>query len=143
MPKGDHLCVDTSYGPIIEHHGIDMGDGTVIHFKKYHFGALPIIAKTSRADFANGKEIRIVKHRDPFPPEKVLEIAECFLMLQKQGQLKKYNLWEFNCEHLANFCKTGDGTSSQVEMADEIKETGSNSLPLLTVLMESGILDFF
>lgn len=136
MAKGEHLCVDTSYGSFIEHHGIDMGDGTVIHFKKDRLGAVPVIARTSGADFANGRKVVIVPHRSSLPPDNVVAIAEQLLTFQRTGLLKHYDLMKFNCEHFASFCKTGHLISDQVDNTEHAVELGS---PFLKVLAAVGL----
>ena len=137
MAKGDHLQVDTSYGRFIQHHGIDMGDGTVIHFKKAHIGALPIIMKTSMEEFSEGRVVTIIQHRFSLPPDKVVEIAEYILKLAEEGRLKQYDFWKFNCEHITNICKTGESVSYQVE---NTKEQISIYAPLIVALTTAGII---
>jgi hypothetical protein len=119
MAKGDHLSVNTSY-LFIDHHGIDMGDETVVHFSKKEKFTMPIVERTPKRIFAGGDEKNIItiSHRSFLPPDTVVAIAERLLTLQKAGLLKQYDLWKFNCEHLANLCKTGDFRSWQVEVAE-------------------------
>jgi len=123
MAKGDHLEVDTKYSPFIQHHGIDVGDGTVIHFKKKNPGdrkkpsdILPIIMKTSMEDFHEGRKVTVVPHSFCLPADKVVERAEKILQCQNEMKEKlKYNPVSFNCEHLANLCKMGEVISHQVD----------------------------
>lgn len=60
MAKGDHLSVNTSY-LFIDHHGIDMGDGTVIHFSKKEKFSIPVVERTSKKSFAGDDEKNIVE----------------------------------------------------------------------------------
>lgn len=90
MVKGDHLYVDTKW-PLIKHHGIDMGDGTIIHFFRdidqasiFDDQAPLVISRTSMADFANGRKVNIVPYRYCLPPDEVVAVAEYLLMRQLQ-----------------------------------------------------------
>lgn len=148
LRKGDHLRVDTSWGPWIEHHGICVGGTDVIHFKRDRevknvfdfFFSHVLIDKTPIEAFHEGREVVIVRH-DPafcYPPDEVVETAEYLLWLQTEGlqsekkaqrggdkqreeQFKeiKYKFLGFNCEHFANLCKTGCKESPQVDNAKE------------------------
>ena len=114
MAKGDHICV-ARYGGIIYHHGIDMGDGSAVHFRKDSLGNKSIVDRTSIEDFAKGGTIKVIQHQSSNPPDVVVSRAmECH-KLQRGGSLKSYDLLELNCEHLSTWCKTGKIRSEQVE----------------------------
>jgi len=101
MAKGDHLYV--SRGTYF-HHGIDCGDGTVIHYREGES-----ITRSSKPFFALGETIRIKPYVDSDSPEVVVERAESRL-----GE-RDYHLVFNNCEHFAAWCKTGKHRSQQVE----------------------------
>ena len=110
MAKGDRIYayrnlwnVDGLY----QHHGIDCGDGTVIHYRKLS----ETIERTSLETFARGNPIYVAEYGDGFGyiPDVVVERAESRL-----GE-RKYNLLFNNCEHFANWCKTGVSESKQVK----------------------------
>ncbi|HHP7231988.1 MAG TPA: lecithin retinol acyltransferase family protein [Xenococcaceae cyanobacterium] len=91
---------------VYQHHGIDCGDGTVIHYRK----PSEVVERTSLVTFSRGNSIS-VKHYTQgfcFVPEVVVNRAESRL-----GEAK-YNLLFNNCEHFANWCKTGISDSKQV-----------------------------
>ena len=114
MAKGDHICV-ARYGGIIYHHGIDMGDGSAVHFRKDSLGNKSIVDRTSIEDFAKGGTIKVIQHQSSNPPDVVVSRAmECY-RLQRERSMKSYDLLELNCEHLATWCKTGQMRSKQVE----------------------------
>lgn len=104
MSQGDHIrFFSDKY--LIYHHGIDCGDGTVIHYyKKYHR-----IMRTSLEDFHEGREIEIVQQSTVFPPEEVVKRASSRL-----GD-NTYHLIFNNCEHFATWCINGKPHSQQVE----------------------------
>jgi hypothetical protein len=87
------------------HHGIDCGDGTVIH---YDGGK---IVRISISAFCDGKQYFIKHYSHCNPDYIVTQLAESRL-----GE-SKYNLFFNNCEHFARWCKTGQHASEQVKNA--------------------------
>lgn len=110
MVKGDRIYVYRNLGQLdglYQHHGIDCGDGTVIHYRK----PSEIIERTSLETFSKGNPIYVTEYGDGFGyiPDVVLERAESRL-----GE-KKYNFLFNNCEHFASWCKTGVSESQQIK----------------------------
>lgn len=110
MAKGDRIYVYRNFWQLdglYQHHGIDCGDGTVIHYRK----PSETIEKTSLATFSRGNPIYMVEYSDGFGyiPDVVVTRAESRLGEQK------YNLLFNNCEHFANWCKTGVSESEQIK----------------------------
>ncbi|MBX7257033.1 MAG: lecithin retinol acyltransferase family protein [Candidatus Hydrogenedentes bacterium] len=109
MARGDHIRVKR-FG--YWHHGIDCGDGTVIHFtgepRDYRNAA---IRRTSIEDFAKGGRVRVVRHRGSYDPEVVVERAES--RLEETG----YHPVRNNCEHFTRWCVTGAAESRQIRRA--------------------------
>jgi Lecithin retinol acyltransferase len=119
MAKGDHLFYATRFSGIpYQHHGVDMGDGSVIHLAPVSGACLAFhdpsdrfcVRRDSRDDFAGGQDVKTVHHEAPLDPEQIAERAESFL--GRSG----YNLLDNNCEHFANYCCTGVAESRQVDM---------------------------
>lgn len=109
MGQGDHIYVN---GGAYTHHGIDCGDGTVIH----HPGGLnqklhAVISHTSMASFSSDKQIFMKKYDMRDSRELVIRRAES--QLNKVG----YDLFNNNCEHFATWCMTGVKDSKQVNNA--------------------------
>jgi hypothetical protein len=102
MAKGDHLVV--SYGTYT-HHGIDIGDGTVVVLSKERGS----VVRISRAEFRDGRAVKVRKYDRCDPPRIVVRRA--------LGQLGAtgYNLLWNNCEHFATWCKRGRAQSAQVQ----------------------------
>lgn len=109
MAAGDHLrCKRTGFW----HHGIDCGDGTVIHFADVRpTKANGRVKRTSLAEFEQGVQATVVRYGRCDPPEVVLVRAQ--QVLGTGG----YDLVDHNCEHIARWCKTGRKHSSQVQAA--------------------------
>ncbi|AFZ18288.1 lecithin retinol acyltransferase family protein [Allocoleopsis franciscana] len=136
MAKGDHLYVNCG---AYDHHGIDCGDETVIHYEgKYRGGR---ITRVPKMIFANGKIIHVRQYSEKtvavalangktavvladgktiyirdlleksYSPEAVVVRAES--RLGEEG----YDLIFNNCEHFATWCKTGIHESKQSENA--------------------------
>ena len=110
MAKGDQIYVWREFANlngVYEHHGIDCGDNTVIHYRK----PSEIIERTSLETFTRGKQIYVRYYPAGFCfiPDVVVARAESRL-----GE-NKYNLLFNNCEHFATWCKTGISDSKQVK----------------------------
>ncbi len=88
-----------------EHHGIDCGDGTIIHYSKIGEAT---IAQTSRAMFAQGNAIYTKLQPKAFIADDVIDRATSRL-----GE-REYDLFFNNCEHFANWCKTGISECTQL-----------------------------
>lgn len=109
MAKGDQIYVMRHFLTIqgvYEHHGIDCGDETVIHYRKTGEAE---IARTSMSTFTQGTTVYVKRYPTSFVPDAVISRAESRL-----GE-RKYNLLFNNCEHFATWCKTGVNHSQQVK----------------------------
>lgn len=108
MARGDQIFVMRPFvglDGVYEHHGIDCGDGTVIHYRK---GETAQISRTSIESFAMGKPIFFKPQSVSYVPDIVIQRAESRLGEQQ------YSLLTNNCEHFANWCKTGRNDSEQL-----------------------------
>lgn len=109
MARGDQIYV---MRPLInmegayEHHGIDCGNGTVIHY--YKGGEEPTITPTSFETFALGNPVFVKPYTISYVPDVVMERAESRL-----GE-RRYQLLTNNCEHFATWCKIGRSESQQL-----------------------------
>jgi hypothetical protein len=105
MAAADHLQVPRQHG-LFNHHGIDLGDGTVAHYLEGRE-----ILRSPLAEFSRGQPVQVVSY-----PE-----ADCspagVTLRRAMGRLgeQSYNLLFNNCEHFAHWCKTGRHRSAQVE----------------------------
>jgi hypothetical protein len=112
MARGDQIYVMRPFvglNGVYEHHGIDCGDGTVIHYSKATEPAT--VRRTSMAAFTRGESIYRKTYAVHYIPDLVLERAESRLGEQR------YNLLSNNCEHFATWCKTGRSESLQLAAA--------------------------
>ncbi|MEL6601689.1 MAG: lecithin retinol acyltransferase family protein [Cyanobacteria bacterium J06614_10] len=99
MARGDQVYAYRDVlGIPYEHHGIDCGDGTVIHYSKLGEAE---IKKTTVETFARGGSVYVKAQPTAFISENVVSRAESRL-----GE-RQYDLFFNNCEHFANWCKTG------------------------------------
>ncbi|RLS52557.1 MAG: hypothetical protein DWH91_16395 [Planctomycetota bacterium] len=118
MARGDHLMVPLVCGTT--HHGIDLGDGSIIHWSGIWRNADDracdgLIAKqygTIRQEpyelFARDLPVTIQPYQTGFEPDEVVQRA-----LSRIGE-RGYHLTENNCEHFAVWCKIGKHHSAQV-----------------------------
>ncbi len=102
MSAADHIEVPRQHG-LFKHHGIDLGDGTIAHYLEGRE-----ILRSSLKDFSAGQDCTVIIHMHSSPKEITLERA-----ISRIGE-KKYNLLFNNCEHFANWCKTGRHHSGQI-----------------------------
>jgi hypothetical protein len=124
--RGDQIYVHRellNLQGIYEHHGIDCGDGSVIHYRK----PSETIEQTSIETFARGNPIYIRKYEAGF-----YFIADV-VVSRAQSRLgeQKYNLLFNNCEHFATWCKTGFSDSQQIR----------DFIPLVTQLNTSKLYE--
>lgn len=94
------------------HHGIDMGDGTVIHFTGEPGRRLDAaVRRTTLEHFLRGGEVCSVRHQQPLPADEVrVRATRCL------GHTGYSILWR-NCEHFARWCTVGRHESRQVRDA--------------------------
>jgi hypothetical protein len=104
MTAADHLQVPRQHG-LFNHHGIDLGDGSVAHYLEGRQ-----ILRSPLAEFSRGEAVSVVSYSEPCsPPAQTLRRA-----LSRLGE-QNYNQLFNNCEHFAHWCKTGRHRSAQVE----------------------------
>ena len=107
MARGDQIYCDREFlnlQGVYEHHGIDCGDGTVIHYRK----GSETIERTSFDIFSGGNKIYVCSYPTSFTSDVVFRRA-----MSRLGE-QEYNLLFNNCEHFATWCKTGVSESKQV-----------------------------
>lgn len=108
MALGDQVYAMREVGGVpgvYEHHGIDCGDGTIIHYYKQ---GTATISRTAAETFARGGRIYIKDQAVAFLSPLVVQRAESRLGEQR------YDLLTNNCEHFATWCKTGRHESDQL-----------------------------
>lgn len=128
MAKGDHVQARRMCG-LYYHHGIDMGDGTVIHFS-----GEPLNRKTARVAripeevFLDGAPKEIISHGGD---EKILTPEETIALAEEQLDNEGYHLLYNNCEHFANYCKTRRKMSRQVQ---SLKKKAAAAMGFVTTI---------
>lgn len=105
MALADHLQAPRQHG-LFNHHGIDLGDGTVAHYLEGR-----AILRSPREEFSRGQPISTVDYPEGSCSSPGLTVRRAMGRLGEQN----YNLLFNNCEHFAYWCKTGRHRSSQVE----------------------------
>jgi hypothetical protein len=105
LAVADHLQTPRQHG-LFNHHGIDLGDGTVAHYLEGRE-----ILRSPLEEFSRGQPVTPVAY-----PEKGCS-APGVTLRRAMGRLgeQRYNLLFNNCEHFAHWCKTGRHRSAQVE----------------------------
>ena len=134
MAAADHLQVPRQHG-LFNHHGIDLGDGSVAHYLEGRE-----ILRSSRDDFSQGQPIQVIDHTGASAVGVTLRRA-----MSRIGE-QNYNLLFNNCEHFATWCKTGRHRSGQVDSVLERARHWSGLMPSalmkgLELLVQRGLLD--
>lgn len=125
MAAADHLRVPRQHGLFL-HHGIDLGDGSVAHYLEGRE-----ILRSPLEEFSRGQDVSVVSHDQASAAGVTLRRA-----MSRIGE-QNYNLLFNNCEHFANWCKTGRHRSGQVE---DWLHTGSLGALALGQLMPAALL---
>jgi hypothetical protein len=132
MAVGDHIYVMRTSLRLVpfQHHGIDCGDGSVIHWD----GDLgekcnASIRRVAMAEFARGSPITVVAYDSAAAG--VFSGAEAVRRAESRLGESGYNLVFNNCEHFARWCRTGDHHSDQV-IAAATPPVGSAATALAT-----------
>ena len=134
MATADHLQVPRRHG-LFNHHGIDLGDGTVAHYLEGRE-----ILRSPFADFSQEEVVSVTEHTDASPAGVTLRRA-----MSRLGE-QNYNLLFNNCEHFATWCKTGRHRSGQVDSVIDRARQWSRLMPSallggLDLLVRRGVLD--
>ena len=134
MATADHLQVPRRHG-LFNHHGIDLGDGTVAHYLEGRE-----ILRSPVSDFSQGEVVSVMDHADASPAGVTLRRA-----MSRLGE-QNYNLLFNNCEHFATWCKTGRHRSEQVDSVIDRARQWSRQMPSallsgLDLLVRQGVLD--
>ena len=134
MSTADHLQVPRRHG-LFNHHGIDLGDGTVAHYLEGRE-----ILRSPVSEFSQGEVVSVMEHTNASPTGVTLRRA-----MSRLGE-QNYNLLFNNCEHFATWCKTGRHRSEQVESVIDRARQWSRQMPSallsgLDLLVRRGVLD--
>lgn len=135
MARGDQIYVMRpllGLNGVYEHHGIDCGDGTVIHYSKA--GEVPTVKRTSYEAFSWGNPVYVKRHSVGYIPDVAIARAE-----SRIGE-QQYNLTTNNCEHFATWAKTGVNESAQLRSygLDAANMSASESGKLVDEAARSG-----
>ena len=134
MATADHLQVPRRHG-LFNHHGIDLGDGTVAHYLEGRE-----ILRSPISEFSQGEVVSVLNHANASPAGVTLRRA-----MGRLGE-QNYNLLFNNCEHFATWCKTGRHRSGQVDSVIDRARQWSRLMPSallggLDLLVRRGVLD--
>ena len=134
MATADHLQVPRRHG-LFNHHGIDLGDGTVAHYLEGRE-----ILRSPVSEFSQGEVVSVMEHTNASPTGVTLRRA-----MSRLGE-QNYNLLFNNCEHFATWCKTGRHRSEQVDSVIDRARQWSRQMPSallsgLDLLVRRGVLD--
>lgn len=115
---------------IYYHYGVYVGGRRVVHFSapKGIHEMDPLMAdirEVSLSDFSKGETITVDnRYEAKFPSTEIVDRARKMI----GTQLGRYDLYGNNCEHFANWCKTGDTKSHQSKVVSSIIKEFSSTL---------------
>lgn len=121
MAMGDQISVDRGG---YRHHGVDLGDGTVVHFnREADAGWGSCVRRTSRWRFARGNVVRVeARPAHGLTAEQVVDRAIGLIGVDD------YDITERNCEHYAAWAVTNVFHSQQVrELVDRFQRAARAS----------------
>ena len=101
--------------PTFRHYGIDLGDGTIVHFrgKLHYIHANAWIQRTDYDGFAQGGQICYADDvRLAFSQDRIMDRA----LSQVGSDFGGYHFLCNNCEHFTHWCACGKRISRQVLM---------------------------
>lgn len=141
MSRGDHIYVHR-FGGAYGHHGIDCGDGQVIHYTGKDWSSNRVIRKTPLELFARGEEVQVrnydgllqalrapesLPHRTSYQLSRLvnqlqgldierLDLSPAAVVARAERRIgeRSFHMLLHNCEHFATWCKTGISNSEQV-----------------------------
>jgi len=127
MAYGDHIYVKRR---LYAHHGIDCGDGSVVHFTGTPWNKLNARVRVdSLEDFLSGGVLMVRHYPHCLPPKETVHRA-----MSRSGT-DGYALFQNNCEHFATWCKTGEHESKQVNNGRLGAAVGLGPLALLGIVV--------
>lgn len=109
LTPGTELIVDRR---IYRHHGIYVGGGRVVHYAGWISRLRGLVEEIPLADF-------VVKRPCCAGRLPVNSVHGAEIVRRARSRLgeRNYSLLKNNCEHLCNWCQTGESRSAQVDRA--------------------------
>jgi len=110
IKAGSHVAI-AKMGGIYDHHAIYIGDGQVIEYGGLGGGRSGKIRYRSYDDFKGQGRVVVVDSEKSFSGKEIVERAK-----SRIGE-DDYDVVFNNCEHFANWCRSGNHVSDQVTRA--------------------------
>ena len=150
MAAGDHFFIwRTARGVPFQHHAIDLGDGTVVHFTDGTGGVAGpsgnrdsfAILRTPMTDVVplGHERFYVVRHRNTLPTDQI--VSRAISQVGRSG----YDLVFDNCEHFAMWCVLDRRESRQISVVYErltsigVKTVAASGVKLATKLGVKGM----
>jgi len=139
MASGDRVRVERRLSGskvVYMHHGIDVGDGTVVHARPDDFRR-PLaggrVERTSLAEFAGGGTVLVTTEPSPtYSPAEI--VARALAHVGREGYCPVVD----NCEHFATWCATGKRSSRQVDIV--LKRISGAAARVMAAVSARGLL---
>ena len=140
MARGDHLYFYRA-GGTYSHHGLDCGDGAVIHYESSTWmklignalaGTSPQVRRTSMEEFCLGSEVFTRAYNEQ---AHVDDVETTIQRAESRLGEESYHLFGNNCEHFVVWSKTGVSESSQVSAHRKASSAVIQGAPIGAYLM--------
>ena len=126
--RGDHIYIlQKKVKVTYQHHGIDCGDGYVIHLSE---GRKKVVRDPMSRFLSKSKDgvLYIYDHKPGKCDVPSVVIQRAMSKLGEEG----YNLVKNNCEHFAFWCKTGQKKSKQLKAVRTVAAVGVTGVGVAT-----------
>jgi hypothetical protein len=127
--KGQHLFIHKAGGSYT-HHALGLGNGRVIHYSGLanDLTTVGVIEEVDIDEFSQGKEIQIKPH-----DERRFSIEDAILRATIRLGESQYHILHNNCEHLVEWCISGEHRSGQSRRGKLLYSAGMGTRALVGV----------
>ncbi len=127
--KGQHLKIKKA-GGTYTHHALGLGEGRVIHYSGLanDLSTAGIIEEVALEEFAQGKDIKVRPHDD-----RKYSIEDAITRAKLRLGEDQYHILHNNCEHLIEWCITGEHRSHQSRRGKLLYSAGMGARALVGV----------
>ena len=127
--KGQHLKIKKA-GGTYTHHALGLGDGRVLHYSGLanDLSTAGVIEEVALEEFAQGKEIEVRSH-----DKRKYSLEEAIIRAKLRLGEDQYHILHNNCEHLIEWCITGEHRSHQSRRGKLLYSAGMGARALVGV----------
>ncbi|MEE9444161.1 MAG: lecithin retinol acyltransferase family protein [Cocleimonas sp.] len=127
--RGQHLIIQKA-GGTYTHHALGLGNGRVIHYSGLanDLTTEGVIEEVNIDEFSKGKEIKVKPHE-----KRRFTVEEAILRATLRLGEAQYHILHNNCEHLVEWCISGEHRSWQSRRGKLLYSAGMGTRALVGV----------